>query len=131
MNADLCSRFNQGGSTLSSEIRTYDANHLIEKIKKKIIDQDVLVETAVLAMSERLAQKKRKGPLFSVLIVGPPATSKTAFGHALACEYFGSSEAIYDVPCVFLANNISGLLGTPPGWCGREGMLTTAVKNRP
>lgn len=114
------------------KVRTFDPNLLIEKINKKIIDQDVLVDTAVHAMSERLAQKKRKGPLFSVLLAGPTGTGKTEFAKAIASEYFDDPKAMYRVDCGSLTGGIiTSLVGSPQGFQGGEGLLTKEVHNRP
>ena len=109
---------------------------MVEHLHQRIIGQ----EEAVLAVSRavktaRVGLKDPRRPIGSFLFLGPTGVGKTELAKALAEFLFGSEDATVtlDMSEYQQDENISRLIGAPPGYVGYEsgGQLTDAVRSRP
>ncbi len=109
---------------------------MVEHLHQRIIGQ----EEAVMAVSRavktaRVGLKDPNRPIGSFLFLGPTGVGKTELGKALAEFLFGSEESTIalDMSEYQQEENVSRLIGAPPGYVGYEsgGQLTDAVRSRP
>lgn len=95
---------------------------------------------AVIAISKAI-RRARSGlkdpfrPIGSFMFMGPTGVGKTELARALAEAVFGSKEAMIrvDMGEFMEKQNMSRLIGSPPGYVGYEegGQLTEKVRQRP
>ncbi|MCK5707740.1 MAG: ATP-dependent Clp protease ATP-binding subunit [Candidatus Aureabacteria bacterium] len=110
--------------------------HMEDDLKKRIVGQDVAVNTISRALRRSRADlKDPKRPIGSFLFLGPTGVGKTLLGKALAEFMFGNEEAIItiDMSEYMEKHNASRLMGSPPGYVGYEegGQLSEQVRRRP
>ena len=110
--------------------------HLEDELHERVIGQ----EEAVTAVAEAI-QRSRAGladqnrPTASFIFLGPTGVGKTELAKALAQSLFDTEEAIVriDMSEYMEKQNVSRLMGAPPGYVGYEegGQLTEAIRRRP
>jgi ATP-dependent Clp protease ATP-binding subunit ClpA len=108
---------------------------LEERLHKRVIGQNVAVESVSKAIRRnRLGFRKRKKPA-SFIFVGPTGVGKTELVRALSVELFGSEEALIrlDMSEYMEKHTVSKLIGAPPGYIGYDqgGQLTERVRRKP
>ncbi len=112
-----------------------DYKSIKERIKSKIIGQDVAVDAVVDSMMINSAGIKNKDkPLAVFFFAGSSGTGKTYLASLLAEELFFENSLIrLDMSNYSEAHSTSALIGSPPGYVGygEGGKLTDAVKNKP
>jgi ATP-dependent Clp protease ATP-binding subunit ClpC len=104
--------------------------NLEKEIHKRIINQNEAVGEVSSALRRARAKiETRKAPMGSFLFLGPTGVGKTETSKALAEIYFGSEERMIrlDMSEFQAIEDIPRLIGSP----GQEGLLTTAVRERP
>ena len=121
--------------TKITEAETEKLLNLEKNLHKRIIGQDEAVSAVSKAIRRNRAglQTSKRPPSF--IFVGPTGVGKTELAKALACEMFGSEEAIIriDMSEYMESHSTSKLIGSPPGYVGYDdaGQLTEKVKRKP
>eukprot|EP01026_Neomeris_dumetosa_P053769 TRINITY_DN4809_c0_g2_i3.p1 TRINITY_DN4809_c0_g2~~TRINITY_DN4809_c0_g2_i3.p1 ORF type:complete len:756 (-),score=122.42 TRINITY_DN4809_c0_g2_i3:344-2611(-) len=110
--------------------------HLADELHKRVIGQDVAVESVADAIQRSragLADPNR--PIASFMFLGPTGVGKTELAKALAEYLFNTDEAMIrlDMSEYMEKHTVSRLLGAPPGYVGFDegGQLTESVRRRP
>ena len=107
-----------------------------DKIKERIIGQDVAVNTIAKAIRRaRVGLKEPGRPMGCFFFAGPTGVGKTELAKVLADFLFGDESAIVriDMSEYMEKAAVSRLVGAPPGYVGFEegGQLSDAVRRRP
>lgn len=110
--------------------------HLEEELHKRVVSQDEAVTAVAKAVRRaRAGLKDEKRPIGSFLFLGPSGVGKTELARTLACQLFGSEEAMIriDMSEFMERHSIARLVGAPPGYVGYEegGELTDKVREKP
>ena len=108
---------------------------LEDNLHKRVIGQNEAVAAVSRAIRRNRAGLKSTKRPPSFIFVGPTGVGKTELAKALACEVFGSEEAIIriDMSEYMESNSTAKLIGAPPGYVGYDdaGQLTEKVKRHP
>ncbi len=108
---------------------------LSAQIKKRIIGQDVAVDSVVKSLiRSKLGLRTRKRPLGNFLLLGPTGIGKTELAKVLADVFFGNNSLIrLDMSDFAEKHNVARLVGAPPGYVGygEGGELTTKIAAKP
>ena len=105
-------------------------------LRERVVSQDVALRAvAECVRRARAGIKEHRGPLASLLFVGPTGVGKTETARATAAALFGSDEALvrFNMSEFSQPQSVTRLIGAPPGYAGsdRAGELTEAVRRRP
>ena len=118
-----------------TEAETQKLLNLETNIHKRIIGQDIAVNSVARAIRRNRAglQSTKRPPSF--IFVGPTGVGKTELAKSLAYEMFGSEDSIIriDMSEYMESHSTSKLIGAPPGYVGYDdaGQLTEKVKRKP
>ena len=109
---------------------------LEDTLRKSVIGQDEAIHRVVRAIQcSRMGLKDPKKPIGTFLFVGPTGVGKTYLCKRLACEMFGSEDALIriDMSEYMEKHTVSRMVGAPPGYVGYDegGQLTERVRRRP
>lgn len=92
------------------------------RLGRRVFGQPEAVEAVARALKRAAAGlASRRGPLATLLFVGPTGTGKTELARALA-EELGGTERLVRIDCSEFgsAHETAKLLGAPPGYVGHE-----------
>ncbi len=113
------------------------ADALKARLRSVMFGQDSAVEEVCLAIRRGLSGLSEENkPLASVLLIGPSGVGKTLLATETGNAVFGDdSRALvkFNLSEYTEPHSISKLIGSPPGYVGHgeEGLLTSAVRQRP
>jgi len=108
---------------------------LENNLNKKIIGQELAINTLYNSILRKRANIKNSDNPPSFIFVGPTGVGKTALVKALAYELFDREDAIIrlDMSEYMEQHSVSKLIGSPPGYVGYDeaGFLTEKVRRNP
>lgn len=108
---------------------------LEERLKKRIIGQDVAVSAVARAIKRNRAGVSFKRKPVSFIFAGPTGVGKTELVKTLANDLFDSPETLIrlDMSEFMEKYSVSRIIGAPPGYVGYDeaGQLTEKIRRRP
>ena len=108
---------------------------LAERLKKRIIGQDMAVDAVSKAIKRNRAGISYKRKPVSFIFAGPTGVGKTELVKALAEDLFHSPETLIrlDMSEFMEKHSVSRIIGAPPGYVGYDeaGQLTEKIRRRP
>ncbi len=118
-----------------TEAETQKLLNLEANLHKRIIGQNLAVESVARAIRRNRAGLKSTKRPPSFIFVGPTGVGKTELAKSLAYEMFGNENSIIrvDMSEYMESHSTSKLIGSPPGYVGYDdaGQLTEKVKRNP
>ena len=129
-------KFSVTGSEQIFATMNIDVSNLEHQLQKKVIGQDNAINSIIGAIKRyKIGLKASNKPIGSYFLAGPTGVGKTEFAKALAKLFFNNDNAMMrlDMSEYTMKENISALIGSPPGYIGYEqgGKLTEFVKTNP
>ena len=108
---------------------------LAERLKKKLVGQDVAVDAVSRAIKRNRAGISYKRKPVSFIFAGPTGVGKTELVKTLAADLFDSPETLIrlDMSEFMEKHSVSRIIGSPPGYVGYDdaGQLTEKIRRRP
>ncbi len=108
---------------------------LAERLKTKIVGQDVAVNAVAKAIKRNRAGISYKRKPVSFIFAGPTGVGKTELVKTLAADLFHSPETLIrlDMSEFMEKHSVSRIIGAPPGYVGYDeaGQLTEKIRRRP
>lgn len=105
-------------------------------LSKKVVGQnDAVSSIAKSVRRNRSGVSDPRRPNGSFIFAGPTGVGKTELAKALACELFGSEDALISIDMSEYSekHTVSRMFGSPPGYVGYDegGQLTEQVRRKP
>ncbi len=108
---------------------------LADRLKKKLVGQDVAVDAVARAIKRNRAGIAYKRKPVSFIFAGPTGVGKTELVKTLAADLFDSPETLIrlDMSEFMEKHSVSRIIGSPPGYVGYDdaGQLTEKIRRRP
>ena len=108
---------------------------LSERLKKKLVGQDIAVDAVSRAIKRNRAGISYKRKPVSFIFAGPTGVGKTELVKTLAADLFDSPETLIrlDMSEFMEKHSVSRIIGSPPGYVGYDdaGQLTEKIRRRP
>ena len=108
---------------------------LADRLKKKLVGQDVAVDAVARAIKRNRAGISYKRKPVSFIFAGPTGVGKTELVKTLAADLFNSPETLIrlDMSEFMEKHSVSRIIGSPPGYVGYDdaGQLTEKIRRRP
>ena len=109
---------------------------LEQRLEKRVIGQKEAIHTVCEAVRRaRAGLGDPNRPLASIILCGTTGVGKTELCRALACELFGSEQALVklDMAEYMEKHSVSKIIGSPPGYVGFDsgGTLADRIRSRP
>ena len=108
---------------------------LAERIKTRLVGQNVAVDAVARAIKRNRAGVSYKRKPVSFIFAGPTGVGKTELVKTLAADLFDSPETLIrlDMSEFMEKHSVSRIIGSPPGYVGYDdaGQLTEKIRRRP
>ena len=108
---------------------------LADRLKKRLVGQDVAVDAVSRAIKRNRAGISYKRKPVSFIFAGPTGVGKTELVKTLAADLFDSPETLIrlDMSEFMEKHSVSRIIGSPPGYVGYDdaGQLTEKIRRRP
>ena len=108
---------------------------LADRLKNKLVGQDVAVDAVARAIKRSRAGIAYKRKPVSFIFAGPTGVGKTELVKTLAADLFNSPETLIrlDMSEFMEKHSVSRIIGSPPGYVGYDdaGQLTEKIRRRP
>ena len=108
---------------------------LADRLKKRLVGQDVAVDAVARAIKRSRAGIAYKRKPVSFIFAGPTGVGKTELVKTLAADLFDSPETLIrlDMSEFMEKHSVSRIIGSPPGYVGYDdaGQLTEKIRRRP
>ena len=108
---------------------------LSERLKARLVGQDVAVNAVARAIKRNRAGIAYKRKPVSFIFAGPTGVGKTELVKTLAEDLFNSPETLIrlDMSEFMEKHSVSRIIGSPPGYVGYDdaGQLTEKIRRRP
>ena len=108
---------------------------LSDRLKTKLVGQDVAVDAVARAIKRNRAGISYKRKPVSLIFAGPTGVGKTELVKTLAADLFNSPETLIrlDMSEFMEKHSVSRIIGSPPGYVGYDdaGQLTEKIRRRP
>ena len=107
--------------------------NLEQTLHDRVIGQNDVTSISKAVRRARAGLKDPKRPIGSFIFLGPTGVGKTELARALAESMFGEEDAMIRVDMSEFMENMSRLVGAPPGYVGHDegGQLTEKVRRKP
>ncbi len=133
--ADVIETWTGIPATDISENEFLRIDKLAERLKTKIVGQDVAVNAVAKAIKRNRAGISYKRKPVSFIFAGPTGVGKTELVKTLAADLFHSPETLIrlDMSEFMEKHSVSRIIGAPPGYVGYDeaGQLTEKIRRRP
>lgn len=110
-------------------------DRLEERLKEKIVGQDMAVNAVARAIKRKRAGVSYKKKPVSFIFAGPTGVGKTELVKVLASDLFDSPESLIrlDMSEFMDKYSVSRIIGAPPGYVGYDeaGQLTEKIRRKP
>ena len=110
-------------------------NGLEDRLKAKVVGQDVAVSAVVRAIKRKRAGVSYRRAPVSMIFAGPTGVGKTELVKVLAEDLFHQPESLIrlDMSEFMEKHSVSRIIGAPPGYVGYDeaGPLTEKIRRRP
>ncbi len=120
-------------SITENEFKRIDS--LAERLKTRLVGQDVAVDAVARAIKRNRAGISYKRKPVSFIFAGPTGVGKTELVKTLAADLFDSPETLIrlDMSEFMEKHSVSRIIGSPPGYVGYDdaGQLTEKIRRRP
>ena len=108
---------------------------LAQRMKTRIVGQDMAVDAVARAIKRNRAGVSYKRKPVSFIFAGPTGVGKTELVKTLAADLFDSPETLIrlDMSEFMEKHSVSRIIGSPPGYVGYDdaGQLTEKIRRRP
>ncbi|MBR4110964.1 MAG: ATP-dependent Clp protease ATP-binding subunit [Clostridia bacterium] len=122
-------------ATKITETEAQKLLNLENNLHKRLVGQEEAVTAVSNAIRRNRAGLKSTKRPPSFIFVGPTGVGKTELAKTLACELYGTEDAIIrvDMSEYMESHSVSKLIGSPPGYVGYDdaGQLTEKVRRNP
>jgi ATP-dependent Clp protease ATP-binding subunit ClpA len=115
------------------KLTVINATELADKLKSKVIGQDAAIDHISMQLRRRIAAKRKDRPIAVFCLAGSPGVGKTYLAKVLAAELYSDATHFqsYDMSTATELHAASTLFGSPKGYIGGPGTLTTALRDTP
>ncbi len=129
-------KFNPSNSGQIFATMNIDLLKLENELQKRVIGQDNAIKKIISAIKRyKIGLKAGNKPIGSFFLAGPTGVGKTEFAKALAKFFYNNENAMLrlDMSEYTQKENVSALIGSPPGYVGYEegGKLTEFIRINP
>ena len=120
--------------TKAKELTVIDSKALAAQLKDSIVGQDEVVDQIATQLRRRVAARRPEKPIAVFCFAGPPGVGKTELAKVMTDAIYKDRNHLHMFSFAELGKQreaATTLFGSPKGYIGGEGSLTTALRRIP